>query len=343
MIAFIARRLSLALISIIGASVIAFVILRVAPGDPARLVLGQFATPAQLAEFRRANGLDLNLATQYWRFISHFVAGNWGFSYGSGVPVRHLLLSRLPATVELALAAFAWAAAAAVLLALACTYRSRPRLERSVNAVAFVGLAAPPFWLALLALLGLSLKLGLFPGPDGQINPNLAAFPHPTGFLLIDSLLAGRLDAFASAVSHLILPAFVLGLGVWAYLYRLLRANLLEVANEPFLMVVESKGIRRWTAFRRHALPNAGLPTLTAAGLVLAWLLGGSVLVEAVFDWPGVGTRVVEAVGQKDYAVVQAFIMLSAATYVAVNFLVDLLYGVVDPRIRSAVNYGVQQ
>src|SRR6185312_9445415 len=115
------------------------------------------------------------------------------------------------------------------------------------------------------------------------------------------------------------------------------------VANEPFLMVVESKGIGRWTTFWRHALPNAGLPTLTAAGLVLAWLLGGSVLVEAVFDWPGVGGLVVDAVGQKDYSIVQAFIVVSAATYVAVNFLVDLLYGVVDPRIRTAVNHGAQQ
>jgi ABC-type dipeptide/oligopeptide/nickel transport system permease component len=169
----------------------------------------------------------------------------------------------------------------------------------------------------------------------------LAFFPPPpppppevTRLYTVDALIAGQPGVFLDALRHLFLPAVALGLAPFAYLVRLLRANLLEVSREPFIVVVRSKGIGRWTAFARHALPNAFLPTLTASGLLLAQLLGGSVLVEKVFNWPGVGALVVDSILRQDYAVVQAFILLSAFAYVSINLVVDVLYGVIDPRVR---------
>ena len=155
-----------------------------------------------------------------------------------------------------------------------------------------------------------------------------------THFYTVDALLRGQFGVFIDAVRHLLLPAITLGLAPFAYLVRLLRANLLEVSREPFIVVVRSKGIGRLMAFARHALPNAFLPTLTAAGLILAQLLSGSVLVEVVFNWPGIGALVADSILRQDYAVVQTFILLSAFAYVIVNLVVDILYGVIDPRIR---------
>jgi peptide/nickel transport system permease protein len=150
----------------------------------------------------------------------------------------------------------------------------------------------------------------------------------------LDALIAGKFGTFWSAIEHLILPGVALGLSSFSFIVRLLRANLLEISREPFITVARGKGLRRWTAFRRHALPNAFLPTLTAGGLVLGEFLAGSVLIERVFNWPGVGSLVFDAIVKQDYAVVQTFILLSAVMFVLVNLIVDLLYAVIDPRVR---------
>jgi len=330
---FLLVRLGGALLSIVAASMLAFVLMRLVPGDPARQVLGQFATPDQLAAFRADNGLDGSIVEQYGRFVGNFVQGDWGTSFASGAPVRQLIGQRLPATIELVLVAFAGAVASALALALVSTYRPRAWLDRLVSGIAFVGMGTPPFWLGLLCLAVFFQQTHLLPGPDGRISPDLAPFPDRTGFMTLDALLAGRLDAFGSAVSHLLLPAFVLGFAMFAFLVRVLRASLLEVADEPFIAAAQCKGLSRWQAFTRHALPNAALPALTASGLVLGQLLTGSVLVEAVFDWPGIGGLVVHGIANKDYTVVQIFVLLSAVLYVSVNLLVDLLAAALDPRI----------
>jgi len=169
---------------------------------------------------------------------------------------------------------------------------------------------------------------------DGRLSPTATAPPQVTGFYTIDALLAGQWGTFWDAAMHLVLPAVTLGFILFAVLVRLLRANLLGVEREHFLLVVKSKGIARWPAFVRHAVPNAVLPTMTAAGLLLAELLTGSVLVERVFNWPGVGGLIVDSIQRKDYAVTQAFILLVALAYVIVNAVVDLLYILIDPRTR---------
>jgi peptide/nickel transport system permease protein len=174
----------------------------------------------------------------------------------------------------------------------------------------------------------------ILPGPDGRLDPRSVPPPRFTGLFTVDALLSGRADLFEEALTYLILPVLALALPAFAFLVRLLRANLLEVSREPFILVVRSKGISRWKTYLNHALPNAFLPTLTASGLVLAELLTGSVLIEKMFSWPGVGSLVVDSILRQDYAVAQAFFLLSATIYVVVNLAIDLLYGIIDPRTR---------
>lgn len=334
MLRFAANRLVGALAAIAGASVISFAILRAVPGDPARLILGPLADQSAVDRLTQDLGLDDPLPVQYWSYVTDLVRGDWGYSHTAGDTVANLLLSRLGASVELALFAFVGALAWALALALLVTYRRRPLLDRSVRALSFLGLGIPQFWLGLMLLIVLAEGLGVFPGPDGRLSPGAEPPPSVTGLYTVDALLHGRLGTLADALWHLALPAFCLGFFAFAYLVRLLRANLLEVMREPYLLVVRGKGASRWHALTRHALPNALLPTLTASGLLFAQLLAGSVLVEAVFNWPGLGAFVVGSIQRQDFGIVQAFVILSAVAYVAVSFLVDIAYGLIDPRAR---------
>jgi peptide/nickel transport system permease protein len=321
--------------ALIGASLVAFVIMRILPGDPARLIVGPFATEDQVHQEYIALGLDKPIFEQYWLYVTAFVRGDWGFSYSAGEPVRLELAQRLPATVELAWYAFLFAFGAALVVAVASTYRRRRFADAMVSTSAFLGLGTPPFWIGLLLLLLLSGSAHILPGPEGRLTPQVPAPPAMTGLYTIDAAFAGQWDVELDAFRHLLLPAIVLGFAPYAYLVRILRANLFEVSREPFLVVVRSKGISRWNTYVVHALPNAILPTLTAAGLVLAHLIAGSVLIESVFDWPGVGQLVASSVFTKDFSVVQAFIILSVLAFVMVNAVVDILYGVIDPRLRA--------
>jgi ABC-type dipeptide/oligopeptide/nickel transport system permease component len=320
--------------AVFGATILAFVIMRVLPGNPARLILGPLGTQHAVDALNHQIGLDRPLYVQYWRYVSDFFQGNWGYSYSDGAPVRQLIGERAPATIELALFSFAITMAAAVGLALLSTYRYRPLADRIVRGISYLGFGTPPFFLALLLLIVFFSSLHVLPGPEGRLGVQASAPPEVTRLYTVDALLAGQLGTFWSAVQHLILPALALGVSSFSFLVRLLRANLLEVSREPFITVARGKGLRRWSAFRRHALPNAFLPTLTAGGLVLGEFLAGSVLIERVFNWPGIGSLVFDAIVKQDYAIVQSFILLSAVMFVLVNLVVDLLYAVIDPRVR---------
>jgi peptide/nickel transport system permease protein len=320
--------------AIFGASILAFLIMRVLPGNPARLILGPLATQKAVAGLNHQIGLDQPLYTQYWRYISDFFQGNWGYSYSYGQSVKSLIGERMPATIELALFSFALTMIAAVGLALLSTYRYRPLADRIVRGASYLGFGTPPFFLALLLLIVFFSTLHVLPGPEGRLGVAAAPPPTVTGLYTIDALLAGQLGTFWQSFLHLLLPAVALGISSFSFIVRLLRANLLEVSREPFITVARGKGLPRWAAFRRHALPNAFLPTLTAGGLVLGEFLAGSVLIERVFNWPGVGSLVFDAIVKQDYAVVETFILLSAVIFVLVNLVVDLLYAVIDPRVR---------
>lgn len=328
------KRLWSSVFAIFGASVLGFIMLRLVPTDPAKLIVGPFATHGAVVAQRKAMGLAKPLTDQYFLYISHFVVGNWGFSYQQGQTVRQIMAQRLPATIELGLAAFVIAFVGAILLALLVTYKRRPRLDRFIRGLSFLGIGTPPFYIGILLLIIFFSRLHLLPGPDGRLASATSPPPTVTHMYTIDALLAGQLATFVDAVNHLILPAVALALGPMSFLLRLLRANLLEVSREPYLLVARSKGVGRWKAFVRHALPNAFLPTLTASGIVLAQLLTGSVLVESIFNWPGVGALVANAITVQDYSIVQTFILLSVFVYVVVNLAVDILYGMIDPRVR---------
>jgi len=320
--------------TVIGVSVITFVFLRALPGNPARLMVGSLASPHTVALERQAMGLDHPLYVQYWDFVEGIVRGNWGFSYSAGEPVRSLFASRLPASIELGLAAFIFAVGGSLVLALAVTYRPRRLLDRVVRGLAFLGTGTPAFWFGLVGLLVFSVWLNVLPGPEGRLAPSVIPPPDVTGLYVIDTAIAGQFRTMWDALVHLVLPAVTLGLFPLAYLTRLLRVNLLDVSRRNFLTVARSKGLGRWAAFYRHALPNASLPMLTACGLIFGELIGGSVVVEKVFDWPGIGNLVANAVLQQDYSVVEIYVVLSALAYVVINVVVDMLYGVLDPRVR---------
>jgi ABC-type dipeptide/oligopeptide/nickel transport system permease component len=330
----IAKRVLGSLGAIFGATILAFIIMRALPGNPARLIVGPLATPQALASVSHEIGLDKPIITQYWLFISHFFEGNWGYSYADGKSVSALIGERLPATIELAIFSFGITMICAILAALLVTYRRRPIADRILRGVAYLGFGTPPFFIALILLIVFFRSFHVLPGPEGRLGLQANPPPTVTHMYTLDALLAGKFGTFWSAIEHLILPGVALGLSSFSFIVRLLRANLLEVSREPFITVARGKGLRRWTAFRRHALPNAFLPTLTAGGLVLGEFLAGSVLIERVFNWPGIGSLVFDAIVKQDYAIVQTFILLSAVMFVLVNLIVDLLYAVIDPRVR---------
>jgi peptide/nickel transport system permease protein len=330
----VARRIVGSLGAIFGATILAFLILRALPGNPARLIVGPLATPQALASVSHQIGLDKPIFTQYWLFISHFFQGDWGYSYADGKSVSSLIGERLPATIELAIFSFVITMFAAVACALLVTYRRRPIADRILRAVSYLGFGTPPFFVALLLLIVFFRSFHILPGPEGRLGLQTTPPPTVTHMYTLDALIAGQFGTFWSSLEHLILPGVALGLSSFSFIVRLLRANLLEISREPFITVARGKGLRRWTAFRRHALPNAFLPTLTAGGLVLGEFLAGSVLIERVFNWPGIGSLVFDAIVKQDYAVVQTFILLSAVMFVLVNLIVDLLYAVIDPRVR---------
>lgn len=330
----ITRKAASLLATILLATFVCFVLLRVLPGDPARVILGLLASPHALAVLRQQLGEGKPIPSQFWLYLRSFFTGNWGYSYTTGEPVRTLIGQRIMASVELGLFAFGLAFTSALTLAVAATYHRHPLLDRVVRGVSFVALGTPVFWLALIGLIVGFEQLHIFPGPEGRLSPGMTPPPTVTGLYTVDSLISLNFGDFINAIWHLLLPGMLLAFAPFAYLFRLLRANLLDVRSEPFLMVARSKGLSRWRAYMKHALPNAFLPTLTASGLIFAELLTGSILIESIFDWPGVGALIVTSIQRSDFAVVQAFILLTATLYVSTNAVVDVLYGVIDPRVR---------
>ncbi|HEY0248969.1 MAG TPA: ABC transporter permease [Gryllotalpicola sp.] len=319
--------------TLVLASILAFVVLRVVPGDPARLIAGPLADKSTVNAVREQLGLNQNIVQQYLHYITGFVSGDWGFSYSAGQSVAGLFAQKLPATLELALFAFVIAVVGAIVFATFASYR--PSVFSGVSkGLSLIGLGTPQFWLSLVLLLVFSSALGVFPGPSGRLSSYLTPPPTITGLYTVDSLLTGNLVDFSDALAHLVLPAFALAFLPWAFLTRLLTANLTESATAPYTVVVRSKGVSPWLTHIRHVLHNGLLPTIASSGLVFASLITGSVLVEETFDWPGIGQILVLAIQRQDFAVVQAFVLLSAVLYTILNLVVDIVSGGVDPRLR---------
>ncbi|WP_432561389.1 ABC transporter permease [Kineococcus sp. SYSU DK003] len=331
----IARQVLGVLQTLLLASIVSFVILRAVPGDAARLIAGPLAAPEAVASIRAQLGLDDPLPVQYLNYVSDFVRLDWGFSYSNGADVSAVIGARLPATIELSLYAFVFAIVGALFLATVASYRGGP-IGMVSKVLSLVGLGTPQFWVALVLVLVFASGLGVLPGSEGRLTGFLQPPPHVTGLYTVDALLAGQVVVFSDALAHLVLPAVSLAIVPGAFLTRLLTANQADVSRASFVTVVRSKGISRWTTHRRHVLHNALLPTIGSSGMVLASMITGSVLVESVFNWPGIGQVLVQGIQRQDFAVVQTFILLSAVLYVLANLLADVVMAIADPRLRTA-------
>lgn len=337
MINTILKRFGVAAATILGACLFSFFLLRKLPGDPARLIGGELADEQTIATLRQTMGLDQPLPLQFLDYLSSSVRGDLGFSYSTGQSVSTLVQTRLPATVELGISGVFTAVVLATVLAAVAVYRKKRGADIMLRAASSLAMGSPPFWLALVAILLLSVNLEIFPGPEGRLSPGTAPPPTFTGLYTLDALRAGQFGTFVDAIRHLILPAFTIAVGPFAFLSRLFRSQLRNTLREPFIVVARSRGLTRGSVFLRHAVPNSLLSLIAVTAMLVAEAMTGSVLVEKVFGWPGVGSLTVDAILQKDFSVVQGVILLSAALYVTVSFLADVVYSAVDPRIRAGV------
>ncbi|QXM24406.1 ABC transporter permease [Elioraea tepida] len=316
-----------------GISVIVFLMITLTPGDPVEIMLADSrATPEQADQLRRDLGLDRPLPERFLVFLGNALVGDFGISFFHRRPVIEVILERLPATIELTLAAMLLAIAIAIPLGVAAAVKRDTWLDRALSAASLFGVSLPGFWFGILLILLFSVTLGLF--PVGGRTPFDLEVPRVSGFLLVDTLLAGRPDAFAAALRHLVLPAVTLGLPTAALLARVVRSSMAEVLTSDYIMFAEAKGISRRRVLWRHALKNALIPVVTVAAIETGSLLGGNMIVETVFGWPGLGRLVVESIFARNYPLVQAAVLLYAVTYVLLNFLADLAYTALNPKVR---------
>jgi peptide/nickel transport system permease protein len=331
---FVARRLSFLLVLMLGATVVTFVVAHLVPGDPVAVNLGQSAMsdPEIVKAYREKYGLDRPLPEQYLAYLRNLVRGDLGRSIRSGRPVREELGRFWPASFELATLATAFAVSAGVVFGtLSARWRGR-WFDSVVRAVSVIGVSVPNFWLALVALYLLYFRLAVFPGP-GRIDTYLT-LPDGTGFLLLDGLVAGDWALWLNSVHHLILPALVLAAFTTGVVTRTTRSSLLEVLAQDFVRTARAKGLAERRVLARHALGNALIPTVTIIGLSYGNLLGGTVLVETIFAWPGVGRYAYQATTTLDFPAIMGVALILTLVYVLVNFTVDVLYAFLDPRIR---------
>jgi len=317
----------------LGVSAIVFVMMLVTPGDPVDIMLGeQQATPEQRLALRKDMGLDLPAPQRFVHFLQNAAVGNFGMSYFHRRPVMEVIMERLPATIELTLAALVIGLVLAVPLGVLAAVRKNTWMDRLATVGSLLGISMPGFWFGLLLMMLFGVWLQLLPISG---RSDLASqVPVVTHFLTVDALLALDFTVLRSALGHLAMPALTLGLPMAAVLMRVTRASMLEVLQQDYVTFARAKGLTRQRVLFGHALKNALIPTVTMAALEVGSLLGGSMIVETVFGWPGLGRVVVESIFTRNYPLIQAAILLYALTYVLVNFMADLLYTRLNPRVR---------
>jgi peptide/nickel transport system permease protein len=329
---YVLRRLAQVPVILLLVSAVVFFAVRLAPGDPIDIATETARDPAEKQRIRRAFGLDRPLWEQYVSFVSGAVRGEFGRSYFSNAPVVKQIEVRLPATLELALAAMGIGLVVGLSAGLVSSLRPGSWLDAVSQAISLTGVSIPPFVLGLVFITVFAVQLRWL--PIGDRWDSGSSFDAYTGLYTLDSLLFGEWDHLGTALRHLALPAITLGLFVAAFIGRITRITVVEAMRQDFVRTARSKGLRESMVLLRHGLPNAMLPIVTVVGLQFGNLLGGAVIVESVFSWPGLGKLLVDAINVRDYPQVQASVLLLSCVYVLVNLLVDLLYGVLDPRVR---------
>jgi len=331
-VGYLGRRIALLVPTLLGVSVLAFSLIHLVPGDPAAVMLGERANARAVAELRHEMGLDRPLPVQYWIFLTSALEGDLGRSIKTREKVSVEIAHRFPATFELALAAMLIAVGLGVPLGVLAARRRGGWLDAMVMTGSLVGVSLPIFWLGLLLLLWLSVGMGWFP-LEGRADAALAV-PAVTGLLTVDTLLAGRLDSFVDALKHLVLPALALGTIPLSVISRITRSSVLEVLRLDFVRTAWAKGLAERVVLAKHVLKNAFIPVLTVIGLQFGYLLGGAIITETIFAWPGLGRWLLLSVQARDFRAVQGGVMLVALVFVIVNLVVDVLYAFIDPRIR---------
>ena len=317
---------------LLGVSIVVFFMVRAIPGDPAQILLGQQATQAQVEQVRENMGLDKPVIVQYGIFLADAVRGDLGDSIVTGRPVTTELLARLPATLELTAFAMLVAILVGVPVGVISAVKQYSLLDKFTSVLALIGISMPIFWLAMILIVIFFVNLGWLPFP-GRLSTGYAV-TSITGLVLVDSLLTLNFAAFWDGLKHLILPAIALGTIPMAVIMRMTRSSMLEVMGEDYVRTARAKGVVPWRVIFKHALRNAMLPTVTVIGLQAGLLMGGAVITEQIFSWPGVGQIAAESVYRRDYAMVQGVVLYGATLFVLVNLVVDVLYGVLDPRVR---------
>jgi peptide/nickel transport system permease protein len=329
---YISRRLFHLILTMFGVSILVFLMLRMIPGDPAQLLLGEFANPEELETLRQQLGLNQSLVTQYWIYIRDILQGDFGNSMRSNAPVASEIWVRLIATLELSMVAMLIATVVGISAGVISAAKQHSLWDYGSMFLALIGVSMPIFWLGLMLIYFFSVKFPILP-MMGRITLGLEV-PEVTGLMVIDSVLVGSWPAFVSALKHLILPAFTLATIPMAIVARITRSSMLETLSKDYVRTARAKGMSEFIVIMRHALRNAFLPVVTVLGLNLGLLLGGAVLTETIFSWPGLGRYVVDSLSGRDYAAVQGCILIFAALMAIINLAVDLIYVVLDPRIR---------
>jgi peptide/nickel transport system permease protein len=328
------RRLSLVIPTLLGVTIITFTLTYVLPGNPAVVKAGPLVSPEIVAELEKSMGLDQPPWVQYWRYVSGVLQGDLGTSSSTGRPVLEDFKQRLPATLELTLASLFIAILVGVPLGVQSAVHRDTAVDHIGRVIGVVGVAMPTFWTGLLALYVFFYLLGVAPPPLGRLGAGITPPQSITGLYVIDSLLSGNWPALRSSLHQLMLPAATLGLSVMAPVARMVRSTMLEILESDYIKAAWAAGIPRRRVIYGDALGNALIPVVTILGIVFGFLMAGNAVVESVFAWPGIGNYAITSLMTKDSGPIQSFVLFVAVLYVAVNFLIDIVYGLIDPRIR---------
>jgi peptide/nickel transport system permease protein len=334
MLMMILKRMMMAVPSLIGVVIVTFLLTRALPGDPAAYFAGPAATTEAIQQIRVKLGLDKPLYIQFVRYVEDLAHGDLGNSLTTGQPVGQEIKTRLPASAELTLLGLIVSVLIAVPLGILAATRPNSLIDHTCRVIATAGVSLPVFFTGLILIYVFYYHLGWAPPPLGRLDIFYSPPPHVTGFYLIDSLIAGDGELFVAALKQLILPALTLAIFSLAPIARMTRASMLAVLSSDFVRTARASGLAPFTVVITSAFRNAMLPVITTLGMVFSFLLGANVLVEKVFAWPGIGSFAVEALIASDFAPLQGFVLTMAVMYVALNLLIDILYGVIDPRMR---------
>jgi len=334
MLGLISKRLLLVIPNLIGVVIITFLLTRALPGDPAAYFAGPAADKQAIEQIRVKLGLDKPLIVQFGRYVADLASGDLGNSLTTGQQVVTEIKNRLPASAELTLFGLIISIVIAVPLGILAAVKQGSWIDHTCRVVATAGVSLPVFFTGLLLVYVFYFLLGWSPAPLGRIDVFFSPPTQITGFYLLDSVLTGNLGSFRAALSQLLLPGLTLGIFSLAPIARMTRASMLAVLASDFVRTARASGLDSRTVILTYAFRNAMLPVVTTLGMVFSFLLGANVLVEKVFAWPGIGSYAVEALISSDFAPVQGFVLTMAVLYVVLNLIIDILYGVIDPRVR---------